>query len=116
MIDRDPVQPGSKVTLDLRHQIAGEGAEVGELCPVLGGNDQPELTRVALRAIKKGAAVGPVHCGGVELAGGTISGDAITLEVTQMHRRRAAPGAHLHVACFGHDSARAWLHLRPAPW
>jgi hypothetical protein len=33
-----------------------------------------------------------------------------------MHCRGAAPGAHLHVACFDHDSACAGLPLRPAPW
>ncbi len=79
VIDRDPVEAGAEIALDLPHQIAGEGAEVRELCPVLRGDDQAELTRVAFRAIEKGAAIGAVRRGGVKLAGGTISGDAVTL-------------------------------------
>lgn len=116
VIDRDPVEPGSEIALDLSHQITGEGAEVGELGAVLGGNDQPELTRVTPRAIEKGAAIGAVRRGGVELAGGTLTGDAVPLEVAQMHRRRAAPGPHLHIARLDDDTARSGPRLRPAPW
>ena len=48
VIDRDPVQPGSKIALDQAHETAGERAAIGQLGPVLRGDDQAELTRVAL--------------------------------------------------------------------
>jgi len=116
VIDRHPVETGSQIALYLPNQVAGEGAEVRQYGAVLSGDDDAELTRVALRSIENGAAIGAIRVGRVERAAGTVAGDAVALQVAQMHGGAAASGAHRNVAGLDNDPACAGLCLRPAPW
>lgn len=45
MVDRDPVELGLEVLLHLRHQPAGEVAQVAHVGGVLGRDDEAELGR-----------------------------------------------------------------------
>ena len=60
VIDRDPIELGTKVGLQLPHQVAGEAAQIAHLDGILGRHDEAELMAVLTAAGDEGAAVGLV--------------------------------------------------------
>ena len=63
MIDGDPVELGSEVSLGLSHQITGEGLEVREPVRVIRGHDEPEMVAILLASIGEGPMIGIIVLG-----------------------------------------------------
>ena len=57
MIDRDPVELGAEILLDIEHQLARKRLEVAELGRVFGRDDEAEVMAVILAALGEGAFV-----------------------------------------------------------
>ncbi|CCG42832.1 hypothetical protein PHAMO_470083 [Magnetospirillum molischianum DSM 120] len=87
MVDRDPLEPGVEILLHPRHQPAGQRLQIVVLVAILGSDDEAELVAVALGAVEKVAAVGPIRLGTIELPGRAITSHAIPLDITQMGLR-----------------------------
>ena len=62
MIDRDPVQFGSEIPLDIGHQFAREGAEIAELGGIFRRNDEAEMMPVILTAFGERAFIRRIRC------------------------------------------------------
>ena len=124
---RQPRAPGRDTALSCHshaaerphvRRIAGRGQDAGLERAIYIGANAPRSDgghNTSLFTAAEGATIGAIRRGGVELAGRTLTGDAVTLEVAPMHRRRTAPGAHRHVARLDDDATCARLRLRPAP-
>ena len=63
VVNRHPVQLGPEVALRLRHQVPGQGFEVGQLGRVVRRYDEPEMMPVALAPLCEGAMVGVIPLG-----------------------------------------------------
>jgi hypothetical protein len=103
VVDRHPVELGVEVLLHLPHQVADEGLEVLQAAAVLRRDDEPELVRIALRAVEEGSAVGLVAGGIVELARSPVAGDAVALDVAQVRLGRAEVAGNLAGVACAHD-------------
>jgi hypothetical protein len=84
MIDRHPIESGAEVLLHLAQKTAGEVLEILVLDRVLGRDDEAELVAVAVGPLEEGGAVGAVQPRIVEVAGQSLAGDAVALEIAQM--------------------------------
>lgn len=89
VIDRDPVELGSEVPLDLRHQPPDIGLQVGIFRAVLGRDDEAELVAVASRALEEIVAIGAVSLGAVKFTGQSLARNPVTLNVA--HVRAGSP-------------------------
>jgi hypothetical protein len=58
VIDSDPIERGAKIPLGLRHLVARERPQAGELLGVLRGHDEPEMMPIAFAALGEGAVAG----------------------------------------------------------
>jgi hypothetical protein len=89
MVDRNPIKLGVEILLHLPHQIAHERLEVAQAWAVLGRDDEAELVRVVLRALKEGAGIGIITMGVIEPSGLAGACGAVALDVAQMGACRA---------------------------
>ena len=109
VIDRDPVEPRAEIALDIGHQLAREGPEVGHLRRVLGRDDEPEMVSVILAPLGEGALVGRIGPG-VEHAGvRAVPGDALALQIGDVlgkRRRTEARAVMAHDARLHDDAPR----------
>ncbi|WP_350149500.1 hypothetical protein [Roseitalea porphyridii] len=111
MIDRDPIEFGSEIGLDLCHQIARERAKVRHLAGILRRDDESELMPIAGTAFGEGFAVGFVFARRIESARLAVPVDAVALDVSEMQCRR------LRTAAREFDDARLDDDAaRPAPF
>ena len=72
VVDPDPIELGAEISLGLRHQIAGERLEVGELLRVLWGHDEAEMMAISFAALGECAVVGVVVLGIEQAAGSAV--------------------------------------------
>ena len=87
VVDRDPVQPRSQISLGLGHQFAGRGPKVSQVAGVLGRDDETEVVSVVFAALGEGGVVGrPVTV--EHLGGRTVAGHALPPQVSQMLDQR----------------------------
>ena len=70
--------------LHLRDQIADERLQIGDAITILGSDDEAELMRVVLGALKEGGSVGMVIASRVELPGLALACDTIAQDVMEM--------------------------------
>ena len=66
-IDRDPIEPGAQVRFHLLHQIAGGGAQIGQIQSILSRDDETELVAILAAPVEEGAAVLDVALGRIDL-------------------------------------------------
>ena len=113
VIDRDPVELGAEILLDLRHQLADEGFEVRKFRAVLGRDDEAELVAIAGRPLEESWTVGDVDISAIECSRLALARHAITLDIPEVRpRRRHAfrPEPHqprFHDGTAGADAAMA---------
>jgi hypothetical protein len=91
VIDRHPIEFRSEILLDLGHQPARQRLQIIIFATVLGGDDEPELMAVAIRAVDERLAVGTVLVGGIEVTGQTLARDAIALDIAQVRTGSLQP-------------------------
>jgi len=89
MVDGHPVELGVEVALHLRHEVARKWLQFGQQRPVIGRDHEPELVRVLLRAIEKGAAIGVVADGFVEPAWRALAVHPVAHDLLEVRTRRA---------------------------
>ena len=92
VIDRHPVEPGTEILLEPRHQPPGQALEVGILVAVLGRDDEAELMAVGGLSIEPVLAVHGIRVAAVEFARPSVAGHAVALDVAQV---RAGAGEAL---------------------
>ena len=81
VIDRHPIELGPEIARGMGHQVAGVGAQVGELGRVLGADDEPEVVAVLLAAVSEPRHVGRVAAR-IEHAGvRAVARHALPLEI-----------------------------------
>src|SRR6185312_4439870 len=56
-VDRDPIELGAEIPLDIEHQLARERLEVAELGAVFRRDDEAEMMAVILAAFGEGAFI-----------------------------------------------------------
>src|SRR5437660_922766 len=118
VIDRDPVEPGVQVMLDLPHQVAREAAQVAQVGSVLGGDNEAELVPVIPSAREEGATISVVLQSRVGMALLAIARHAVPLQIAevrigrlagvarQVRTARAAPGIELNDPRLDDDAPR----------
>src|SRR5262249_50183884 len=104
VVNRDPLEPGPKVTLRLRHQVPGKGLEVGHPRRVVRGYDEPEMMPVVLASLCEAAIVGVIACGIEHTTGGPIFGYALSPQISQMSTERSSVEPVPHHACLYYHS------------
>ena len=57
VIDRYPIEPSAQIMSHVVHELAGEYADVCELCGILGRYNEAEMVAVIAAACRKGIAV-----------------------------------------------------------
>ena len=88
VIDRDPVEFGSEIALDIRHQLACEGSQVGHLSRILRRNDEAEVMPIFLASFSEGAFIGDVRSRIEHTGVCAIAGDAIPLQIADVFGER----------------------------
>ncbi len=100
MVDGDPIEPGIEIGLHARHQPPRHALQIVIGGAVIGRDDEAELMPVAVAALQEGAAIGAIMRGIIELAGQPFAGDAIALQIAQMHLGGIEPALQLDHARF----------------
>ncbi len=84
MIDRHPIDLGSKVASHLAHEVAREGAKVGKLNSIIGRDDEAKVMAVALASFCESARIrlvaGPVK----HFPRRAVAGDAVAAQIRKM--------------------------------
>jgi hypothetical protein len=104
VVNRHPLEPAPEVTLRLRHQVPGQGLEVGQLGRVVRGYDEPEMMPVVLATHSEGAIVGVVPLGIEHATGGAVFGYTLTPQIAQMSTERSPTHPVPHHARLYHHS------------
>ena len=93
VIHRHPIQPRAQVGFHAAHQMPGVGAQVVQLGPVLGRDDEAEMVPVVGAAFLEGVQIGFVGLWPVAPARFAIATRAVALDVAQVlgERLRAGP-------------------------
>src|SRR5262245_31837035 len=79
-----PVEPGPQVPLHSPHEITHERLEVCHATTVLRRHDEPELIGVTLLSLQEAAAASHIVLAVIELAGATLTRDAVAYDVVLM--------------------------------
>ena len=90
VIDCDPVEPRSKVSLGLPHQIPREGLQVGELLRIVGRYNETEVMAVIGAAPGECPVVGAILFGIEHAAGRVILGDTVAAQVFEVGTERGS--------------------------
>ncbi len=83
-IDRDPIEPRTKITRGLMHEFAGKAPQAFQLCRIIRRDNEPEMMPIAVTAFREGPAVRIMPRGIEQFARRSIAGDAVPLEITDM--------------------------------
>ena len=108
VFDGDPVECRAEVALGIGHELAGEGAKIGHLDRILGGDGEPEMMPVLFAPFDKSLGDGVVGAGVEQARVRAIAGDALALEVCDVlgeRRRTKAAAAVAHDPAY--DDTRA---------
>ena len=120
VIDRHPVEPGPEISLDVSHQLPGEGSQALEVLGVLRRDDEAEVVAVILTTLGEGALVRGVGAGVEQARLLTISRDTVARQIGEVTRQRRGPEPRPGVAGdarLDHDPAAAGTkrQRRPPP-
>ena len=88
VIDRHPAEPGSKIALHLRRQIACEFGEAGKLARILRRQNDPELVAVLRPALQECLFVGVRAMPVIEARGLAIRAGPIPLDIVEVELLR----------------------------
>ena len=91
MIDRDPVQFGSKIPGDVGHQLACEDTEIAKLGSILGRDDEAEVMPVIPASRRERVLVHRIRLGIEHPGFRSVPRHALTLQIGDVpgERRRA---------------------------
>ena len=84
VVNRDPIELGAEVLLDLASQLAGETLEVGHLRRVIGRDDEAEVMSVLLAPLGEGVGVGIFRVRAEQPGLLAVPGDALAPEIAEM--------------------------------
>ena len=84
MIDRDPIEPGSEVLLHLKHDVAGEAAQIGQLVVIIGRDDKAELMAIVPPPLHKRPPVSDVRRRSIEPSALPFPVPPIALQIAQV--------------------------------
>ena len=110
VVDPNPIELGAEIPLGLRHQVAGERLEIGELLRVLRGHDEAEMMAIPFAALGECAVVGVVVLGIEQAAGSAVLRHALPPQVGQVSAERRSPRPLPHDAGLDGDAARPIRH------
>jgi hypothetical protein len=106
VINRDPVELGSEVSLGLSHQIAREGLEVREPICIIRGHDEPEMMAIPLASIGERPMIGIIVLGIEHSPGGPIPGHAVAAEIAEVRAERRPPHSMPYDTRLDHGATR----------
>ena len=86
VIDGDPFEPGAKIVFHRPDQVAGEGADIGQLAAILRRDNEAEMVPVVGAASREAVAIGFIVVGIEQLGVATVAGDSIALQIGKMPR------------------------------
>jgi hypothetical protein len=107
VIDRDPVEPRTKIARGLMHEFAGKAPQAFQLARIIRRDNEPEMMPVAFAALSESPAVCIVPGNIEEFAGRSIAGDAVPLEITDMGSQRPGRSHPTHDTRLDHGAAGA---------
>ena len=90
VIDRHPVEPGSKIALHLRRQVACEFSEAGKLARILRRQNDPELVAVLRPALQECLFVGVRAMPVIEARGLAVRAGPIPPHIVEVKLLREA--------------------------
>ena len=89
VIDRDPIEPRTKITRGLMHEFAGKAPQAFQLARIIRRDNEPEMVPIAVAAFSESPAVCIIPGSIEEFAGRSIAGDAVPLEIPNMGSQRS---------------------------
>ena len=107
VIDGDPIELGSKISLCLRHQIPRKGLQVGQLLRIIGRHDEAEVMAITGATLGERPVVGVVAFGIEHPTRRAVLGDAVAAQVFEMGTERRSLDPLPHDPCLDHRAARA---------
>ena len=107
VVDRDPIEPRTKITRGLMHEFAGKAPQAFQLARVIRRDNEPEMMPIAVTAFGESPAVCIVPGSIEKFAGRSIAGDPVPLEITDMGPQRARRPHPTHDTRLDHGAAGA---------
>jgi hypothetical protein len=91
VIDSDPVELRTEISLGVSHQVPRERLQIGEPVCVVRGHDEPEVVAIALAPIGECAVIGVVVLGVEHPARGAVFRHAVAAEIDEVGAERGPP-------------------------
>ena len=84
VVDRDPLELGSEVSLYGGHKLAGKVPQVGECDPVFGGDNEAKLVTILSSRCREFLPVGHVHTRAVGLRRPAVVADPFSRDIAKV--------------------------------